>query len=285
MAKGKHAKKTRKKHVFLKIFILLVLVCALLLVDSNVRPVLSEYEVSLSSLPKSFDGVRIVQLSDLHATEYGENNEKLVSKIRALQPSLIAITGDMIDAEGQDGYVRTLIPQLLEIAPVYYVTGNHEWASGAIKEMFSTLKELGVSVLRNDYDVLRIGDDSIILAGAEDPNGPYDMETKDSLVNRIRQAEGGKTMIMLYHRNDKLSEFASLGVDLVLSGHAHGGLIRLPFTDGLVDGSRTLFPTHTAGEYSEGGTKMIVSRGLGNTGRTFRFLNNPDIVSITLRAE
>ena len=111
------------------------------------------------------------------------------------------------------------------------------------------------------------------------------METKEELVNRIRQAEGGKTMIMLYHRNDKLSQFSSLGVDLVLSGHAHGGLIRLPFTDGLVDGSRTLFPTHTAGVYSEGSTQMVVSRGLGNTGKTFRFLNNPDVVSVTLRAK
>lgn len=283
MAKGKHVKK--KRHTGLKMFIALVLICVLLLIDSNVRLTVSEYEVELTGLPVSFDGFKIVQLSDLHVTEFGKNNEKLIKKIAAQEPDIIAVTGDMIDGEGQDGYVRALMPQLLEIAPVYYVTGNHEWASGAIKEMFNTLDELGVRILRNDYELLTVGGESIVLAGADDPNGPYDMETREQLVTRIRDAEGGNTMVMLYHRNDKLSEFASLGVDLVLSGHAHGGLIRLPFTDGLIDASRNWFPTYTAGEYTQGGTTMIVSRGLGNTGRTFRFLNNPDIVSITLKTK
>ena len=281
MAKGKHA--GRRKHTGLKIFIVLLIVVALLFADSNLRLTVSRYEIRFASLPDAFDGFKIVQLSDLHETEFGKDNSKLVEKVKNENPNIIAITGDMVDEQGHEDYVRTLIPQLAAIAPVYYVSGNHEWACGAARDIFSLLKELGANVLRNDYDVLTLANDSIIIAGADDPCGPYDMMTHEELVNGIREAEGDKFTVMLYHRNNKLDEFSSLGVDLILSGHAHGGMVRLPFTEGVIGPAREWFPTNTAGEYTQGDSVMVVSRGIGYYAAP-RLLNNPDVVSITLRA-
>lgn len=279
MTKGK-----RPRRCGFKIFLIIMVLIAALFYDSNTRIAISEYEAEYADLPQAFNGYRIVQLSDIHATLFGDGNEKLIEKVKEAEPNIIAITGDLIDSDDQGEYVRALMPKLTAIAPVYYVTGNHEWASGGIQELFDILEECGVTVLRNDYAVITLANDSIILAGAEDPNGPYDMEKPDELMARIRENEGDKFTVMLYHRNDKLAEFSALGVDLLLCGHAHGGIVRLPFTDGLIGPSRELFPTYTSGVYPDGDTNMIVSRGFGNAYGIPRFLNNPEVVAITLKA-
>lgn len=282
MAKGKHVR--RRKRAGLIIILLLLIAAALLFADSNLRLTVSRYEEKFENLPESFDGLKIVQLSDLHNTEFGKDNSRLVKKVAREKPDIIAITGDMIDGKGQGEYVRTLIPQLVEIAPVYYVSGNHEWACGEAKTLFRDLSELGATALRNDYELITRDGESIVLVGAEDPLGPYDMMTRQELMEGVRTAEGDKFTVMLFHRNNKLNEFADLGVDLALCGHAHGGIVRLPFTDGLIGPSREWLPAYTAGEYRDGDTVMIVSRGIGYYAAP-RLFNNPDIVSITLTAE
>jgi predicted MPP superfamily phosphohydrolase len=276
-------KTKKRRHTGSKLFLLLIILTVILIYDSNTRISTEEYEIYDLAIPYAFDGYRIVQLSDVHAAEFGENNEKLLNAVREAQPDIIVITGDMIDADDQNEVTKTLLSGLTDISPVYYVTGNHEWDSGGLNELFDTLDSLGVTALRNEYVRLELGAASIVLAGAEDPNGPADMMKPEELVRRIRQAEGNSFLVMLNHRNDRLDLYASLGVDLVLCGHAHGGLIRLPFTDGLIGPKREWLPEFTNGIYTKNETKMLVSRGIGNQTGYPRFLNNPHIPVAVLR--
>ena len=107
-------------------------VVCLLLLDSNLRLTVTEYSIPSPRLPEAFDGYKIVQLSDLHTMEFGEQNAKLVSKVAALEPDLIALTGDYIEDEEDIEVVRNLVAQLSEIAPVYYTSGNHDYTSARV---------------------------------------------------------------------------------------------------------------------------------------------------------
>ena len=282
--------KKRRIRVFPIILSVLILVIGILLCDSNSRLVTTEYELKYSNLPAGFDGFRIVVLSDIHAAVFGDNNERLISKVREAKPNIIAITGDFTDGSGkvaieaQLKIAETLIAGLLPIAPVYYITGNHEWDNGGIRELLKLLDEYNVGVLRNGYTRIYSGSGSIILAGTDDRNGPADMIRPDEFVAKIREAEGEGFLLMLEHRNSNLELYSELGVDLVLCGHAHGGIIRLPFTDGIIGPQRDMFPTYTNGVYSMGGTNMVVSRGIGNHTGFPRFLNNPHIVVAVLNS-
>ena len=276
----------KKKHTGRTVFLVLILVLAFLLIDSNFRVQVTEYDIESSEIPKSFEGFRILQLSDLHNREFGEENEELLGNIKGAKPDIIVVTGDLADAACEDleGFVRPLMEGLTGIAPTFYVSGNHEWAAGFMEELFDLLEDCGVTALRNDYVAMEKNGERIILAGCEDPNGPYDMMTPEELVADIREAYGDSCIIMLNHRNDALGRFADLGVALVLSGHGHGGIIRLPFTDGLIDQNREWLPTYTSGIYVEGETQMVVSRGLGWHVAIPRFLNNPHIPVVVLHA-
>lgn len=284
MSSGMSYKKRRRSRTPV-ILLLILAAAAILFYDSNTRLVTEEYEIYDADLPKSFDGLRVVQLSDLHTAVFGNENEELLDAVRKARPDIIAVTGDLIDGDMADDYVRTLMTELCGIAPVYYVTGNHEWASGWIRELFDILEECGVKVLRNEYILLEKDREAIVLAGADDPNGPYDMMTHTELVRKIQENEGRRYVLMLYHRNENLSEWEELGVDTVLCGHAHGGVIRLPFTDGLISPDREWFPEITSGLHSFGDTSVLISRGLGNTPNTLRLLNNPEITVAVLRTD
>jgi len=254
------------------------------------RLVTTEYVLKYKNFPPAFDGYRIVLLADTHGVEHGQDNEKLVEAIREANPDIIAFTGDMIDrfqpanpVDKQIEISKTFVRQLVDIAPVYYVTGNHEWDSGEIWTLLDMLDESGVYVLRNRYMRLERDNDSIILAGVDDPGGPADMMKPAEFIKNIQQSEDVDFLIVLSHRNNNLSLYSRLGVDLVLSGHAHGGMVRLPFTDGLIGPQYELLPTYTSGIYTENNTTMVVSRGLGNHLGWTRFLNNPQVIVVELR--
>jgi len=278
----------KRRRVWPAILVFLVLLIAFLLFDSYYRIVTTEYELSYSNLPDAFDGFRIVVLSDIHAAEFGKDNERLVKKVIEAKPDIIAITGDFTDFheglpfEDQFAIAERLVIDLTPVAPIYYITGNHEWAGGGAWDLLAMLEERGVSILRNRYTRLESGGDSIILAGTDDPNGPADMVRPIEFVDSLYKAEGDCFVVMLEHRNNNLSLYSALGVDLVLCGHAHGGIIRLPFTDGLIGPSREWLPSNTNGLYSMGDTNMVVSRGIGNHTGWPRFLNNPHIPIIIL---
>ena len=269
------------------IFLILFLAVAVLFYDSNTRIVISEYECGYTEdiLPTAFDGFRITQLSDIHGTQFGKDNKQLIQKVAETEPDIIVITGDLIDSDTQLDMVLPLAEGLSAIAPVYYVTGNHEWDSVNIRELFEILERGGVTTLRGEYVELTRGDESIVLAGIDDPNGYPDRKTLPDLVSEIREDVGDSYIVLLAHRNTMLYEAWELDVNMVLCGHAHGGMVRLPFTDGLVGPARDLFPNYTSGAYWAGETVMIVSRGLGNNLRIpSRFLNNPHLPVVILRA-
>lgn len=243
------------------------------------------FTLSSSTLPAAFDGFRAVQISDLHGKEFGRENETLLRKVAEQSPDLIAITGDLVDDAAQFSMIEPLAKGLVAIAPTYYVTGNHEWAIREAYTVKALLRECGVTVLSNEFFPLERGGETIVLAGIDDPNGPYDQKTPETLGEELRAAYGEAYTLVLAHRNEYHETYSAAGFDLTLAGHAHGGLIRLPFTDGLVDARRQLFPDYTAGWYAlEGGGEMVVSRGLGNVGYTFRLFNRPHLPVIVLRA-
>lgn len=245
-------------------------------------------QVELSALPEEFDGLRIVHLSDIHGHEFGENSAELLALVREQEPDLIVVTGDLIDQESQLAMVPALAKGLCAIAPTYYVTGNHEWACCDVRELKGLLRECGVTVLDNKYVVLERGGASVVLAGVDDPNGYADQTTPEELYAQIEGEQPGLFTLLLAHRNDEFDRYAAAGYDLVLCGHAHGGIVRLPFTDGLLGTDRSFFPDRTAGVYTQGDSTLFVSRGLGNNTtpiQGFRLFNRPDLAVVELVTE
>jgi len=287
---GKEPKRIGCLSIFFIVLLIILVPVGILYIDSNTRLVTTEFDLYYANLPDSFDGYRIALLADIHGVEHGENNERLTEAVRAAKPDIIVIAGDLIDrfqtskpVEKQLEIAQTLVSQLVRIAPVYYVTGNHEWDSGAVRPLLLMLEENDVNVLRNQYRRLKIGNETIILAGVDDPGGPADMIKPEDFIENIQQEENADFIVVLSHRNYNLPLYSRLGVELVLSGHAHGGMVRLPFTDGIVGPQYDLFPTYTSGLYTMGNTDMVVSRGLGNHFGWTRFLNNPEVVVVELK--
>lgn len=263
------------------IFAALILVLAGALYISNFSLTVSHFSIISNKLPNSFDGFKIAQISDLHGAEFGHGNEKLLNLLKNESPNIIAVTGDIADSEKTEEIAIELCAAMCEIAPVYFVAGNHEWALDNPRGFFSRLEDVGVKVLENEYEVFEINGEQLVLAGVGDPNGPYDQISPTEFMATLPEGYH----VILYHRNDNLELFASIGADLVLSGHAHGGLIRLPLVGGLIGTNRDWFPDYTSGIYESGETKMVVSRGLGNVGKTFRLFNSPQLVIVTLGKE
>lgn len=274
----------RRRHRPLQLLFLAAL-AALFLYWSNTSLQITRFDPTFSRLPGGFDGCRIAVLSDLHGTEFGKNHEKLLASVASEDPEYIFVVGDLIDEETPDplAYAADLAAGLQSIAPVYYVTGNHEWASGNVPSLKKTLADAGWTVLSNQYLQLNRNESSLILAGIDDPNGYADQKTPEALTAELYAACGDPFWILLAHRNDRfVGQYCLLGADLVVSGHGHGGVIRLPFTDGLLGTQHTLFPTHTAGLYEKNASALFVSRGLGNVGITFRLFNRPEVAILTL---
>ena len=270
----------RKRHWKLKTLLAFLALCGVLTADSNLRLVTAEYELSYAALPEEFDGFCIVQLSDLHGAVFGENNARLLERVREVKPDLIALTGDLADRDTRLADVDALLAELTGLAPVYYVSGNHEWTSGLIGPLEAMFERHGVRYLRNEYVTLRRGEGEIILAGVEDPNGWVEQPKPDAVAAALPE---GSFRVLLGHRNYWVTEYPDLPVDLILCGHAHGGVIRLPFVGGLLDHHGTFFPEYVDGVFLSGRYRMVVSRGLGSTGGVPRFLNNPEIVAVTLK--
>ena len=243
---------------------------------------LSSETISVTSAPDGFAGYRIAVISDLHGKEFGEDNEKLIDYVRDLEPDLIAVTGDLIHDQAQMAMVKPVAKGLASIAPTYYVTGNHEWAAKVVPELEELLEACGINVLSNEYVMLTEGGDQIALLGAEDSNGYADQMTVGELADQVRQEQGDVYTILLSHRNNHYDQYQQARVDLTLAGHAHGGLIRLPTTDGLIGPKRELWPQYTAGLYDLSYGQMVVSRGLGNQFPCFRLFNRPDVPLVVL---
>lgn len=281
--------KTRgKKHrgrgclTALIILALIAAAAAFLIKDSREDLEISRYEVNSKKLPESFDGFKIVQLSDLHGAEFGEDGMGLVEKVKELEPDIIALTGDFVTDEGDLAAVKKLAGRLTELCPVYFVSGNHEFGSGLAVKVRNILERAGVKYLSNEYLTISRGEDEILLGGVEDPLAYADMLSPDELAQKMNDAAPDAFKILLGHRNYWMTEYPELPVDLIFCGHAHGGLIRIPGVGGLIGTDRRLFPDFDAGEYNNGRYTLIVSRGLGNSVSIPRIFNRPEIVCVEL---
>ncbi len=278
----------RRKHHFRRNLLILLVLFGIYLCWGNSSIETDEAAFTSAALPAGFDGCRIVHLSDLHGKYFGRDNERLYRAVKAAQPEYIFVTGDLVDRKTEDPtvYAGEVGAALSAIAPTYYVTGNHEWGHGTkvVEEIKRTLRESGVTVLSNEFVPLTRNGDSIVLAGIDDPNGYADQETPQELAQEVSAAYGDAFRLLLAHRNDRFAdEYSLLGADLTFSGHGHGGIWRLPFTDGVFGTQRDLFPTHTAGFYEDHGAHVFVSRGLGNSPRLVpRILNRPQVAVVTL---
>ena len=247
----------------------------------------SRYEVKISGLPEAFRGFRIVQVTDLHCDRFGKEQEELCAKIRSLDPDILVLTGEMNDQMRLDPEpARELCSAFADEIPMYAVLGNHDlWlANSDLKALLAVYEDCGVTVLRGDSVPITIGSDTIYLHGADDPahwgndtvgfveTNPPELSPVDGAVN-----------ILLYHRANAFPAISGFGFDLIISGHTHGGQVRLPFVGGLVSPTREFFPDFTAGIYRENGSQMVVGRGLGNAVSVPRIFNPPELVLITLQ--
>lgn len=264
------------------ILALIAAAAAFLIKDSRDDLEISRYEVKSQKLPESFDGFKIVQLSDLHGAEFGEDGMELVEKVKELEPDIIALTGDFVTDEGDLAAVEKLAARLTELCPVYFVSGNHEFGSGLAVKVRNILERAGVKYLSNEYLTISRGEDGILLGGVEDPLAYADMLSPDELAQKMNDAAPDAFKILLGHRNYWMTEYPELPVDLIFCGHAHGGLIRIPGVGGLIGTDRRLFPDFDAGEYNNGRYTLIVSRGLGNSVPIPRIFNRPEIVCVEL---
>lgn len=265
----------------LKLIIFIVVVYIFLYINNNWL-VTTEHIHESDKIPASFDGFRIAQVTDLHDATFGENQSRLVEKVRATNPDVIFITGDIVDSRRYDlENSLQAVRQFTEIADVYYVIGNHEVALNLMDEIYAALIEIGVHVLPNDAVLLERNGEQIVIAGIEDPL--MGQNVGRSIDQAMQSIDKDLFTVLLSHRPEQFDAYVKANIDLVMTGHAHGGQIRVPFIGGLVAPSQGIMPKYSAGIFEEQQTKMIVNRGLGNSLFPYRIFNLPEVYVIQLK--
>ena len=256
--------------------ILLVLLTAWLL-WANTALEVNTFPIESEKLPASFDGFRIAQVSDLHNAGFWQD---VAEELRQIQPDIIVLTGDLIDSGRTDvDAALAFAGQVAQIAPCYFVSGNHEaWSPGHWEKLREGLKQSGIVLLENERVRLELGGEHVTLLGLSDPAFGGD---HTRILGELAAGEGYR--ILLSHRPERMKLYAEAGVDLVFSGHAHGGQFRIPFLGGVIAPDQGLFPEYDSGLYEQDGTAMLVSRGIGNSIIPLRICNRPEILVAQLK--
>ena len=278
----------KQKICLMTVILLFIIGC---IVWGNKALMINEITIKNEKIPDNFSGFRIAQVSDLHNAEFGEGNKKLLSLLETCEPDVILLTGDLVDSRNTDIEIAiSFSEKAVAIAPTYYASGNHEARIDEYEELIEDLENAGVQVLKNESVLLERSGESICVAGMEDPSfvtdylfGDSATVTRDVLSELIR--DEAIFTILLSHRPELFDAYVECKADLVFSGHAHGGQFRLPFIGGIVAPNQGLFPEYDAGQFTEGSTNMIVSRGIGNSILPFRINNRPEIVLVELKSE
>jgi predicted MPP superfamily phosphohydrolase len=251
----------------------------------------TNYIIEIKKLPREYEEFRIIHLSDIHNKIFGQKN--LANIIKKRNPNIIVITGDLIDRRRYNKAAAIgLLEKLLDMAPIYYVTGNHEWWSGKYGELKRSIEGLGVHILSDDKAEIKYGNKILNIIGIDDPAKYYEEYSKphngykiinekiDILLENINEEQ---VTILLSHRPELFELYKEKNIDLILCGHAHGGQIRLPFIGGIMAPNQGLFPKYDGGEYNYNEVNMIVNRGLGNSIAPIRVFNKPEVGVITLK--
>ena len=258
------------------------------LVWGNTALVTANVLVCSNGIPEAFDAYKIVQISDLHDAQIGENNEKLIAMTAETEPDCIVLTGDFVDSSRFHPELSLSVAEsLVKIAPVYYVSGNHEaiLPDEDYQALTDGLRGLGVCVLEDESAELTRDGQSIRLIGLTDIGfHPGTLEEKKDALRTALSAllPEDEFSVTLAHRPELMDVYTECGAPLVLSGHAHGGQIRLPGIGGLIAPGQGLFPKYTEGKYEENGTTLVVSRGVGNSVLPLRVNDRPQIVVVQL---
>lgn len=258
------------------------------LIWGNTALVTANVLVCSNGIPEAFDAYKIVQISDLHDAQIGENNEKLVAMTAEAEPDCIVLTGDFVDSSRfHPERSLSVAESLVKIAPVYYVSGNHEaiLPDEDYQALTDGLRALGVCVLEDESAELTRDGQSIRLIGLTDIGfHPGTLEEKKDALRTALSAllPEDEFSVTLAHRPELMDVYTECGAPLVLSGHAHGGQIRLPGIGGLIAPGQGLFPKYTEGKYEENGTTLVVSRGIGNSVLPLRVNDRPQIVVVQL---
>lgn len=268
--------KKRKRNLFLALSTIVILLAWIFWTNTSIT--VSRYTIDSAKITSDSNGFKIVQVSDLHNHDW---RTKLIKKIQKEFPNIIVVTGDLVDSSHPDIEVAMdFIKKALKIAPVFYVTGNHEAWLTDYDKLEQKLKAAGVIILDNTHMLLDFDKYSLNIIGIKDS----DFQQGDGVVATIEsQMESDHYNIVLSHRPELFKEYVKTDADLVLTGHAHGGQFRIPFVGGVVAPNQGLFPKYTAGLKTERDTTMIVSRGLGNSIIPVRINNIPELVVVTLK--
>lgn len=282
----------KRKKVFWSLSALAIVAFSSWVAWDNQRIVVTEYQVSSGKLPEEYDGYKIAQISDLHNDEFGENNCELIALLQEIKPDMIAITGDLLDSRRTDvEKAYCFVKQAVQIAPCYYATGNHESRRKEFLELEMRMKEAGVVILRDEKAVLLRDGAELTVAGMEDPCF-YVKDDKFKTIPKSVHRRIDKLMmdeegfvLLLSHRPELFDIYCQYGVDVALTGHVHGGQFRLPLIGGVVAPNQGFFSKYDAGLYERGDTKMVLSRGLGQSVFPFRVNNPPELVVVELKKD
>lgn len=262
---------------------------------------ISKYTIKSNKIPNDFDNYKILQISDLHNKNFGKNNEKLIKRIDSINPDVIFITGDLVDGERKDFNVALeLVKNLCKRYKVYHIIGNHEQKSllkkykDLYKYYFKELYNTPIINLNNELIKIKKGNSHINLYGIVVPldyyryfftksNNKIKELDDDFMVNSLGEINNNEYNILLAHSPFFFEKYANWGADLVLSGHVHGGIIRLPYLGGILSPNRQFFPEYDLGRYDINKSTMILSKGLGGSKVLIRVNCKPEIVQINLK--
>ena len=275
----------KKKKIYL---ILLIALLIFIIIGLDQRLLVRYYALDTEKITNP---VRIVLITDLHSCRYGKNQEILLNAVEEQHPDIIALAGDIFDDQLPDENTETVLAEISETYPCYYVTGNHEgWCT---KEKFlknmNFLKEHDIAILSGTMEQIEINSQKLNLCGVDDPDCEAYSENPDNTEKQLQTVnalcQNGNYSILLSHRPELFPEYQNLDFDLVLCGHAHGGQWRIPFLlNGLYAPNQGLFPKFAGGLYQENNITMIVSRGLAREStKVPRFYDRPELVTIDLQ--
>lgn len=269
----------RKKHWWILPVLAILVVLTLIALDE--RLILRTYTVAS---PKLTAEVRLAVVTDFHSSD---NADDVVAMVASCAPDAVLLVGDLFDDDTQNRPTErtlSLMRQLSALYPCYYVSGNHEAWTGEMDALYQQTEEAGVTVLRMSSGVLTVRGQRIALCGVPDP---YEMvfsgapDTEEQLRQALEDVDSADFTVLLAHRPELLAKYAQFPLDLVVSGHAHGGQVRIPgVLNGLYAPNQGWFPKLAGGAYTQDGTTLIVSRGLAVRTRLPRIFNRPEVVLV-----